>query len=75
MSTNFSLVVVADGLEELRQMRFLVFEEFDLVLTLLRLDLSLFLVALIDSLNLRLQLDYFVRLLSLLGFELSNFLL
>ena len=60
MSTNFSLVVVADGLEELRQMRFLVLEELNLFLTFLRHDFPPLLVARVDCLNLRLQLDYFV---------------
>ena len=60
MSTNFSLVVVADRLEELRQMRFLVLEELNLFLTFLRLDFPPLLVARVDCLNLRLQLDYFV---------------
>ena len=60
MSTNFSLVVVADRLEELRQMRFLVFEELDFFLTFFRLNFPPFLVARVDSLNLRFQLDYFV---------------
>ena len=57
---TFSLVVVADGLEEFRQMRFLVFEELNLFLTFLRLDFPPLLVARVDGLNLRLQLDYFV---------------
>ena len=41
-------------------MRFLVLEELNLFLTFLRLDFPPLLVARVDCLNLRLQLDYFV---------------
>lgn len=56
-------------------MRFLVLEELKLLLTLLILDFLALRVALFDSLDLCLQLNDFVLLLSLARFKVSNALL
>ena len=62
-------------LEEALQMVGLIVEELDLLLTLLSLNLAARSIARLDSLNLALQLNHFVRLLLLLSFKLCDALL
>ena len=62
-------------LEEALQVGSLVVEELNLFLALLALDFAPRGIARLDGLDLALKLDHFVRLLLLLGLELSNALL
>ncbi len=66
---------LADCLDELDEMTLLVFEEVDFFLAALILDLESFAVALLDGLDLRLELDDLVFKLGLLGLELVDFTL
>ena len=70
--TKFRDSLLLDLLQESLQVRRLVVEELNLFLTLLAFDFTTRCVARLDGFNLALELDDFVRLLLLFGFELVD---
>jgi len=63
---------VADALDELHEMAFLVLEEVNFVLATLVLDLESFAITLVDGLNLGLKFNHLVLKLGLLALKLFD---
>ena len=75
VDTSCSSVVVVNLLEEFVKMSLLVFQEFELLLTLLVFNFFAFGIALLDGLDLGFELNDLVFLFGLSGFEVGDSLL
>ena len=75
VDTSCSSVVVVNLLEEFVKMSLLVFQEFELLLTLLVFNFFAFGIALLDGLDLGFELNDLVFLFGLSGLEVGDSLL